>query len=105
MCRPRTLLAPVQPIRRVAETAHFRPIWRLRVPPVLQAQFVEHLAHAGAANSFGAGGSLAVLMMWLYFSALVLLFGSEIAASIREAAQAGDETASQAPLSSAVTRR
>jgi membrane protein len=64
-----------------------------------------YLAHAGTANSSGAAGSLAVLMMWLYFSAVVFLFGSEIAASIREAAQAGDETASRAPLSSAVTRR
>ncbi|MCI0152295.1 YihY/virulence factor BrkB family protein [Paraburkholderia sediminicola] len=64
-----------------------------------------YLAHAGTANSFGAAGSLAVLMMWLYFSAVVFLFGSEIAASIGEAAQDGDEPASQAPLSSAVARR
>jgi membrane protein len=64
-----------------------------------------YLVHAGTANSFGTAGSLAVLMMWPYFSAVVFLFGSEIAASIREAAQGPDETASQAPLSSAVRRR
>jgi membrane protein len=30
-------------------------------------------------------------MMWLYFSAAVFLFGSEIAASIRDASQATGE--------------
>ncbi|WP_408361767.1 MULTISPECIES: YihY/virulence factor BrkB family protein [unclassified Paraburkholderia] len=50
-----------------------------------------YLAHAGTANAFGAAGSLAVLMMWLYFSAAVFLFGSEIAASIRDASQATGE--------------
>ncbi|MFM0179057.1 YihY/virulence factor BrkB family protein [Paraburkholderia aspalathi] len=64
-----------------------------------------YLAHAGTANSFGAAGSLAVLMMWLYFSAVVFLFGSEIAASLRQAAQAGDETTSNAPSSTTVTTR
>jgi membrane protein len=53
-----------------------------------------YLVHAGTANSFGAAGSLAVLMMWLYFSAIVFLFGSEIAASIREASQVRGENPS-----------
>jgi membrane protein len=44
--------------------------------------FSFYLVHAGTANSFGAAGSLAVLMMWLYFSAIVFLFGSEIAAAL-----------------------
>jgi membrane protein len=43
--------------------------------------FALYLAHAGMANAFGAAGSLAALLMWLYFSALVLLFGAEFAAS------------------------
>jgi membrane protein len=64
-----------------------------------------YLAHAGTANSFGAAGSLAVLMMWLYFSAVVFLFGSEIAASIRDASQVTGEKPDTAPLSSIVTRR
>ncbi|WP_246217438.1 YihY/virulence factor BrkB family protein [Paraburkholderia panacisoli] len=64
-----------------------------------------YLAHAGTANSFGAAGSLALLMMWLYFSAVVFLFGSEIAASIRDASQATGEKPHTAPLSSIVTRR
>lgn len=64
-----------------------------------------YLAYAGTANSFGAAGSLAVLMMWLYFSAVVFLFGSEIAASIRDAARQRGEKSERARLSSIVTRR
>lgn len=37
-----------------------------------------YLAHAGTAGSFGAAGSLAVLMMWLYLSAAVFLLGAEV---------------------------
>lgn len=42
--------------------------------------FAMYLAHAGTASAFGAAGSLAVLLMWLYFSAAVLLLGAEVAA-------------------------
>lgn len=41
-----------------------------------------YLAHAGTAGSFGAAGSLAVLMMWLYFCAAVFLLGAEVAAAL-----------------------
>ncbi|WP_444544284.1 YhjD/YihY/BrkB family envelope integrity protein [Paraburkholderia adhaesiva] len=43
--------------------------------------FAFYLAHAGMATAFGAAGSLAVLLMWLYFSAAVLLLGAEFAAA------------------------
>jgi membrane protein len=43
--------------------------------------FALYLTHAGMASAFGAAGSLAVLLMWLYFSAAVLLFGAEFAAA------------------------
>lgn len=43
--------------------------------------FALYIAHAGMANSFGAAGSLAVLLMWLYFSAVVLLLGAEFSAA------------------------
>lgn len=43
--------------------------------------FALYLAHAGMASAFGAAGSLAVLLMWLYFSAAVLLLGAEFAAA------------------------
>ncbi|NLP60165.1 YihY/virulence factor BrkB family protein [Paraburkholderia sacchari] len=44
-----------------------------------------YLARAGTADAFGAAGSLAVLMMWLYFSAVTFLLGAELAASIGRA--------------------
>jgi membrane protein len=53
--------------------------------------FALYLAHAGMANAFGAAGSLAVLLMWLYFSAAVLLFGAEFAAA--RGRQRGDRQA------------
>ncbi|MBU6489334.1 MAG: YihY/virulence factor BrkB family protein [Burkholderiales bacterium] len=43
--------------------------------------FALYLARAGLANAFGAAGSLAALLMWLYFSAAVLLLGAEYAAA------------------------
>jgi membrane protein len=46
-----------------------------------------YLAHAGTAGSFGAAGSLAVLMMWLYFSAAVFLIGSEVTAILEPSRQ------------------
>ncbi|RKP59208.1 YihY/virulence factor BrkB family protein [Pararobbsia silviterrae] len=42
--------------------------------------FSVYLAHAGTANMFGAAGSLAVILMWLYYSSAVFLFGAEVAA-------------------------
>ncbi|MGU7781172.1 YihY/virulence factor BrkB family protein [Burkholderia sp. PU8-34] len=58
--------------------------------------FALYLAHAGTASAFGAAGSFAVLLMWLYFSAAVLLLGAEFAAArgaahARTDAAAGDE--------------
>lgn len=46
-----------------------------------------YLAHTGTVSTFGAAGSLAVLMMWLYFSAAVFLLGSEVTAAIRSNAE------------------
>lgn len=40
-----------------------------------------YLARAGTANAFGAAGSLAVVLMWLFYSAAVFLFGAEFAAA------------------------
>jgi membrane protein len=69
------------------------PDTRVRFRPALAGGFVAallftvgrhlfglYLAHAGTAGAFGAAGSLAVLMMWLYFSAAVFLFGAEVTA-------------------------
>ena len=54
-----------------------------------------YLAHAGTAGSFGAAGSLAVLMMWLYFSAAVFLLGAEVTASLEPAIGETPEKAAQ----------
>ncbi|SPB12721.1 putative ribonuclease BN [Caballeronia novacaledonica] len=43
--------------------------------------FAVYLTHAGTASAFGAAGSLAVLLMWLYFSAAVLLLAAEFSAA------------------------
>ncbi|PMS37798.1 membrane protein [Trinickia symbiotica] len=45
--------------------------------------FALYLSHAGTATTFGAAGSLAVLMMWLYFSSVVFLLGAEVTAAVR----------------------
>jgi membrane protein len=51
--------------------------------------FALYLAHAGTANAFGAASSLAILMMWLYFSAAVFLLGAELAAVLARRDDAG----------------
>lgn len=52
--------------------------------------FALYLARAGTASAFGAAGSFAVLLMWLYFSAAVLLLGAEFAAARGAAHRRGD---------------
>ncbi|MDR5763423.1 YihY/virulence factor BrkB family protein [Caballeronia sp. LZ035] len=52
--------------------------------------FAFYLTHAGTASAFGAAGSLAVLMMWLYFAAAVLLLGAEAAATRLEGREGHD---------------
>jgi len=36
-----------------------------------------YLAHAGKASAYGAAGSLAVILLWTYYSALMFLLGVE----------------------------
>jgi membrane protein len=36
-----------------------------------------YLAYSGAASAYGAAGSLAVILLWVYYSSQVLLFGAE----------------------------
>ena len=38
-----------------------------------------YLGHSAVASAFGAAGSLVVLLVWIYYSAQILLFGAEIA--------------------------
>ena len=37
-----------------------------------------YLGHSSTASTFGAAGSVAVLLLWVYYSAVLLLFGAEI---------------------------
>lgn len=70
--------------------------------------FALYLTHAGTASAFGAAGSLAVLMMWLYFAAAVLLLGAEAASSRIEErhgdARPQEQAHGQAASASAVLR-
>jgi membrane protein len=59
--------------------------------------FAVYLTHAGTANAFGAAGSLAVLLMWLYFAGAVLLLGAEASASRREVHDAKRASVRKAP--------
>lgn len=37
-----------------------------------------YLGHSSTASAFGAAGSVVVLLLWVYYSAVILLFGAEI---------------------------
>lgn len=43
-----------------------------------------YLRYAGVANGYGAAGSLVVLLVWVYYSALLLLFGAEVTRTLAE---------------------
>ncbi len=47
--------------------------------------FSAYLTNMGTTDVFGAAGSLAVILMWLYYSSAVFLFGAEIARELAEA--------------------
>jgi membrane protein len=36
-----------------------------------------YLGHSGAASAYGVAGSLALLLLWTYYSAMIFLFGAE----------------------------
>nr|WP_246257850.1 YihY/virulence factor BrkB family protein [Pararobbsia alpina] len=57
-----------------------------------------YLAHAGTAGSFGAAGSLAVLMMWLYFSAAVFFLGAEVTACLEPVHEHNAQSQHDEPL-------
>lgn len=37
-----------------------------------------YLGRAGVGSTFGAAGSLALILLWVYYSAMILLFGAEL---------------------------
>src|SRR5205085_6912124 len=44
-----------------------------------------YIGKSSAASSFGAAGSLAVLLLWVYYSAQIFLFGAEFTAAFSHA--------------------
>lgn len=52
-----------------------------------------YLAKAGTADAFGAAGTLAILLMWLYFSTMVFMFSAQIAGAVDELAASVHPTA------------
>ena len=42
-----------------------------------QAVIALYLGRAGVASAYGAAGSLVVLLLWVYYSSMILLFGAE----------------------------
>jgi membrane protein len=67
--------------------------------------FAFYLAHAGTANAFGAASSLAILMMWLYFSAAVFLLAAELAAVLAHRDEAGQGARGQRSTALAALER
>lgn len=59
-----------------------------------------YLGHATVASTFGAAGSLAVLLVWVYYTAQIVLYGAELTRLIAERYGAGvrpDREAEPAP--------
>jgi membrane protein len=51
-----------------------------------------YLSSAAVVSAYGAAGSLIVLLMWIYFSSAVLLFGASCAQAMEEFVAAKDKT-------------
>lgn len=64
--------------------------------------FSFYLSHAGAANLFSAAGALAIILMWLFYSATVFLFGAELAAAFWRHAHAKCDATSRPAVPQAV---
>ena len=44
-----------------------------------------YLSHTATASTYGAAGSLVLLLLWVYYSSLILLFGAAITRAHTEA--------------------
>ena len=76
-----------------------------------------YLARASVASSYGAAGSFVIVMLWVYYSAQILLFGAALAATLdarnggdaapqqRSAPQSGRPAAAPTSLAEARARR
>jgi len=41
-----------------------------------------YLAHSSTASAFGAAGSLVVILIWVYYSSQIILFGAELSRTL-----------------------
>jgi membrane protein len=57
-----------------------------------------YLSSAAVVSAYGAAGSLIVLLMWIYFSSGVLLFGASCARALEEHVKEGGQAAPPQPL-------
>jgi membrane protein len=53
-----------------------------------------YLAHSTQASAFGAASSFAALLLWLYYTSLIFLFGAELTACLGRVREDGDGTES-----------
>ncbi len=76
-----------------------------------QALIALYLGRAGVASAYGAAGSLVVLLLWVYYSSMILLFGAEFTRVYAErhgsrigqtAPDAGQERTGAPPVTSRV---
>jgi membrane protein len=58
-----------------------------------------YLGRAGVASAYGAAGSLVVLLLWVYYSSMILLFGAEFTRVYAE--RHGSRAGTVAPVSPA----
>jgi membrane protein len=58
-----------------------------------QSLIALYLGRAGVASAYGAAGSLLVVLLWIYYSSLILLFGAEFTRAYAEARGSRSATA------------
>ena len=102
------LRADVQVSCRTRSIA-WRDVWTGAIcsPSVLfvvgQSLIALYLGRAGTASAYGAAGSLLIVLLWLYYSSMILLVGAEFTRAFAQ--RHGSHIASIAPASAVVCRR
>ena len=67
--------------------------------------FALYLTSIGTTDVFGAAGSLAVVLMWLFYSSAVFLFGAQVAREVSVRMSAGEALPTPSNTISAVTKQ
>ncbi|RYX92137.1 MAG: YihY/virulence factor BrkB family protein [Comamonadaceae bacterium] len=64
-----------------------------------------YLSTVAAVSAYGAAGSLVVILMWIYFSSALLLFGAGIARAVSDEVEAQDAKDRPKPVDTSLTQR